>query len=1069
MTKNFYRYLLQFIWFVLFPLTVSGQTYNLGDTLTFWTYDYGFFSGYYQTNATCQAISEHLYIFVEDTAWNSDWVSNTEINQIIDAFENSTPAADSAAPGIEGMTDGIYHELTSVFGTPPDVDDDTHIFVLLLDMRDYWDDEDGSLNGLGNRVIDGDFWAFNESPGPRSMEREVIYIDTRRQSVEEMILALTHQFQRMLNWNLDQDEWHWVDEGLAMMAEYLVGYKNYQSLGFKGFDRVNFAARQSLTGWSYQNPYFYFQQVYLFMMYLYEKYGGISTLQMIANEPANSVNGIQNVLSSLDCESNELGILFKDLAIAAIYSSWRSSSTPDHPNPRYSLENLIVGSITNYRSIYWGMNNQDNPPYFGELPSWSCAIYKGISRYSTELDSLLVFDGVNKTDFTLEVLWNKRTKPDTNSIVSTMVLDNNQEGNLRVDTLFNDYKSYSIVITAQSDYQDNRYVLYSDSLYIHLPPRYLSARVRSENSINLKWYPPWIYSTENTNTSGSESIKHNSLYEVNQQLYELLNSTLVGYNVYRSETSDGEFEFLYFTDVTEYVDTDIISDKTYYYVVTAVYDNPSGESEYSNVSSATATTEISSLFTAIGNYGTYGDPEVPNRYPSMEWPGGSGVHYLWEGRLWFGAIVGEEKWVSHADYGDYELHPPYGEDSLTVLGAGQLTYSTKYNDYTRGNSNPLGIDVIQHAKMWKRSECSVLSNTLKLDIKLINAIGIGPGTLNDFFVSWCFDADAGTGLDPTSPHIDDLVDYDGWDGEDSDSDELDIVENRDWNENGKLDGYDERGIPYGLEYVGSPSIQNPNYDPSKIHPDSYPDEFQVIDDGNGGYTIISRQMSYMYDGDDPTTPEYDTFENGNVPGFIGLRLLKSPVGNSVYSHMWWNWNSDPGSDIQKYDFMAATHPSCFGLHFMPHPFDIGAPEFDYRFLLTTGPIQSFEEGDTLEFTVAVVLGKGLEGVRINSDSIASYYAQLAPTSIDDVGENIPIRFQLSQNYPNPFNPRTTICYQIPETAPVRLIVYNVLGEQIKILVNEVQAPDSYTMDWNGNNDIGKPVPSGIYFYRLEAG
>ena len=66
---------------------------------------------------------------------------------------------------------------------------------------------------------------------------------------------------------------------------------------------------------------------------------------------------------------------------------------------------------------------------------------------------------------------------------------------------------------------------------------------------------------------------------------------------------------------------------------------------------------IGKLWTAVSNYGVYGDPQVPDRFPSYEWPGGSGTHYNWEGRLWVGAIVSGDKYVSHADYGNYELHP----------------------------------------------------------------------------------------------------------------------------------------------------------------------------------------------------------------------------------------------------------------------------------------------------------------------------------------------------------------------------------------------------------------------------
>ena len=466
---------------------------------------------------------------------------------------------------------------------------------------------------------------------------------------------------------------------------------------------------------------------------------------------------------------------------------------------------------------------------------------------------------------------------------------------------------------------------------------------------------------------------------------------------------------------------------------------------------------IGKLWSAVGNYGVYGDPEVPKRFPSYEWPGGSGTHYQWEGRFWIGAIVGGEKWVSHADFGNYELHPssddywqpwvyPAPDDFL--LGwrgvnpvAGRMkslqdSYVV-FDDFTRGNNKPLGIKVLQRTLSWSVKD---LDDLLVYEIAVVNEPGVGPGTLNDLYVSWNFDSDVGTGTDPTSPHIDDLVDFDGFDGEDGDTDERDWVQNYDWDQNGELDGYDEWGVPYGMEYHASPSIVNPSFDPTKNSPDGFFDEYSVIVDAEGpellwqntvevegpdgtviqavagepvvigGETIhgycVPRNMSFIYDGDDPTSPEYDAGERQatqKAPGYIAGRLLYSPlmVTNPiesvprdeillVYSHMWWNWNSDPGSDIQKYDFMAATHVDAKGKHFMPHPFDIGAPEFDYRFLLTTGPFQSFEEGDTIKIVYASGVGLGLRGIRQNMDNaLAAYYSgsqagnPYDPTSFDE--------------------------------------------------------------------------------------
>lgn len=82
---------------------------------------------------------------------------------------------------------------------------------------------------------------------------------------------------------------------------------------------------------------------------------------------------------------------------------------------------------------------------------------------------------------------------------------------------------------------------------------------------------------------------------------------------------------------------------------------------------------------------------------------------------------------------------------------------------------------------------------------------------------------------------------------------------------------------------------------------------------------------------------------------------------------------------------------------------------------------------------------------------------------------VPKTFTLSHNYPNPFNPSTIIKYQIPEASHVKLEIFNILGQKIKTLVNSKQPADYYLIEWDGKNDFGKAVSTGIYYYHIEAG
>lgn len=83
--------------------------------------------------------------------------------------------------------------------------------------------------------------------------------------------------------------------------------------------------------------------------------------------------------------------------------------------------------------------------------------------------------------------------------------------------------------------------------------------------------------------------------------------------------------------------------------------------------------------------------------------------------------------------------------------------------------------------------------------------------------------------------------------------------------------------------------------------------------------------------------------------------------------------------------------------------------------------------------------------------------------------SLPNTFAISQNYPNPFNPTTTFNYQLPEISDVKLIIYNVLGQKVRTLINQSVEPGYHTVEWNGLNDSGTQVATGLYIYRFQAG
>ena len=102
------------------------------------------------------------------------------------------------------------------------------------------------------------------------------------------------------------------------------------------------------------------------------------------------------------------------------------------------------------------------------------------------------------------------------------------------------------------------------------------------------------------------------------------------------------------------------------------------------------------------------------------------------------------------------------------------------------------------------------------------------------------------------------------------------------------------------------------------------------------------------------------------------------------------------------------------------------------------------------------------GVVFDADRLQNPVVTLGALDV----QSTPTEFALHQNYPNPFNPQTNIPYDLAEGGDVALRVYNLLGQEVRTLVRERQAPGRYTAQWNGMDDRGVSVSSGIYFYRV---
>jgi len=234
------------------------------------------------------------------------------------------------------------------------------------------------------------------------------------------------------------------------------------------------------------------------------------------------------------------------------------------------------------------------------------------------------------------------------------------------------------------------------------------------------------------------------------------------------------------------------------------------------------------------------------------------------------------------------------------------------------------------------------------------------------------------------------------------------------------------------------------------------------------------------------------FGEGWRKGFLNLRM-------SAYSPGFKNWIPlpiDPPSGI--YDGTIEVHNLLHGLHnfgdslINPHTgygtiFPLtgdpesatgwycgtgwpgGPPTGDRRSLIPSGPF-SLAPGDTNEFVIAVFLQKGTDNLnsvtklKEYANYLQQWYNTTPITDVKDQKNIIPLEFSLSQNYPNPFNPSTIINYELPKISKVTLKIYDILGREVKTLVDSEQLSGKYTTEFDGSN-----LASGVYFYRINAG
>lgn len=194
--------------------------------------------------------------------------------------------------------------------------------------------------------------------------------------------------------------------------------------------------------------------------------------------------------------------------------------------------------------------------------------------------------------------------------------------------------------------------------------------------------------------------------------------------------------------------------------------------------------------------------------------------------------------------------------------------------------------------------------------------------------------------------------------------------------------------------------------------------------------------------------------SSSAPSQLAATRLLSSNANVSYRAI-----DNPGeiydgfSDLEKWNFMSG------GLQTQ------SLNNVDLSTLLSEGPI-SIPPGGTRTVAFAIVGGNSLAELESNSDNLQNLWNS-GGTAIEPVQTaSIPDRYELAQNYPNPFNPTTTISFQIPKAGDISLKIFNIVGQEIRNLESGYLTAGTYQALWDGKDNFGMSVASGVYFYQL---
>jgi hypothetical protein len=310
--------------------TAGPWNFTVGQTRSWWATNQATSNLFeYLVPSTCRAVGINCYIFVEDSLWTNNRVDQSAVDAMKTAFDSSTPA---------NASKGIYQLDTQYFGTPPDVDGDLRIIILILDIKD-------GFTGSGAYTA-GYFFSLNEYPesyaqgvgsNRHSNYAEIYYVDgnpTNLKTSSGVTLAsatTAHEFQHMIHYNYHTNQLTFVNEGLSEAAMALCGYTFESPASYLANTNLSF-----LVWGATSNILQDYSRAALFTWYLIEQFGSGVAKQIVQSAFTN-VAGYNDAFSKVGSS-----LTFNDMLKSFAVAGALNDKTVD---PRYGFTLPVSAKI----------------------------------------------------------------------------------------------------------------------------------------------------------------------------------------------------------------------------------------------------------------------------------------------------------------------------------------------------------------------------------------------------------------------------------------------------------------------------------------------------------------------------------------------------------------------------------------------------------------------------------------------------------------------------------------------------------------------------------------------------